>query len=791
MNNQDYGCKHIRDNVHGDIAIPQRFLDIINTPEFQRLRRIRQLATAQYVFPSADHTRFAHSIGTFAVMQRIIAHFEEYFRLLGRSDLITERKKDVLLAAALLHDLGHTPFSHALEDVLPNAQKVPHERWTVDIIKNEDRTKKNEEEKDANDGMNGTGEEKKSEDVGKNKDKEGEEEKSLRRVLDSWFKNEDSESEKRFYNEVAEFILLQHEENAGPGFDTKDININKIFRSLISSQIDADRLDYIRRDSLATGVSYGLIDIDHLIRGFRIGILEDGTATTCIAQEYLPDIEGYLNARYQMYRNVYLHPFKILTEELLRKIIRTVYKLYEDDKLNASDLPAGFRAALQQPRMTIEDFLSLDDYVIMGAIKGWAKLTDKRLAVLQKLCQCLINRTGFVNYTFSDVSDEALERFKRTVFELLEPYYSEAAKKELLEERIKDFPFLVLETRRPTLYKKGPNSIYIMENTGRLVEISDCSSLIRAFVRDNAHKGEGEERDTDVSEPSLISAIYFSKDVLRTYLKQKDIFGELNDEDIREIMKNIEGLFEQNSSNNMIEIEKKYAIYDGQPGRTMDSTEINLFLKCLSDQGYSCEAEKTIIQVDQYFDTEDNKLNNNHCTLRIRVKDEAAEITCKRPVIGSRSCGREGQMERYEYNRKLGKMGDCSTETLFSCTESVEFVKTHLSDVSRFDELQVSLIIENTRTQYTVTRKTEVGQETKNVLERYEVAFDTVKYNNLRTGKTYSEQQIELELKADPIYRLNMQILTEKIESDPNLAGLRLKQMTDSKYERALRFTEQ
>ena len=103
--------KIIRDAVHGDIFVEDKFLKIIDTPEFQRMRRIKQLSVANIVFPSADHTRFSHSLGCFYVMKQIIAHFDSIFGKMGIE--VSKQDKDIALLAALLHDIGHGPFSHA------------------------------------------------------------------------------------------------------------------------------------------------------------------------------------------------------------------------------------------------------------------------------------------------------------------------------------------------------------------------------------------------------------------------------------------------------------------------------------------------------------------------------------------------------------------------------------------------------------------------------------------------------------------------------------------------------
>lgn len=100
----------IRDNVYGDIEVPAKFVELINTREFQRLRRIKQLATAEQVFPGATHSRFAHSIGVFHVMSKIVKHFEKILKSIGQERYVNEEEINIILAAALLHDITMVLF---------------------------------------------------------------------------------------------------------------------------------------------------------------------------------------------------------------------------------------------------------------------------------------------------------------------------------------------------------------------------------------------------------------------------------------------------------------------------------------------------------------------------------------------------------------------------------------------------------------------------------------------------------------------------------------------------------
>ncbi len=733
------GSIRIRDNIHGDILIPEKFVPIINAYAFQRLRRIKQLATAQYAFPGADHTRFIHSLGTFHVMQQIISHFESYFKELGLHDYIDQTEEELLLVASLLHDLGHTPFSHALEDVMPNARKVPHEQWTIDIIMD----KKN----------------------------------GLFQTIENIFGTGSAKK-------VADYILMH--KTSDPFFSSNSINLGNIFHSLISSQLDADRLDYLRRDSVSTGFSYGLVDIDRLIGGFRIGILENGDAVVCVAEKNLSDVEGYLYARYQMYRNVYLKPYKMLTEDLLRKIIQYVYYLFEHDKLKITELPPGFKAALQQPYMSVEDFLSLDDYVVMGAVRQWAELKDKRAEVLSSLCQCLLYRTGYKHYKFVDLREKTIQFFKEELVSIIKKHMTEKAinenKDKLLDEWINMFPFIIFKIAHPQLYRNNEDNIYILENSGRLVEISDCSKLVNAFYTDE-----------DENEPtSAVSAIYYNPDILEVYLLQGDFdISSKNDIKIKGIQKEVKKLLERNQARNCIEIEKKYHVPDHVDLKEV-MEKIPAFFK---EKGYSYkeindnmsnEVPQIETQTDYYLDTSEDTLLKKHCTLRIRIKNRKAEMTCKKPVTISRSNGSQGQVERYEYAYALGDIDISKISEIYRSEECKKFVEKYLQDDVKFEDLKYTIIVKNDRTKYLFSKNIETAKEFQ-TKEKYELVFDSVTYTNCYNKKTYNEFQVELELKSDPITRLNMQALTNEIEK--RQPQWKLEVMTESKYERARRFT--
>jgi len=210
--------QRVRDPVHGLIVfragdqLAQLAWRLIGTPEFQRLRRIKQLGVSEFVFPGATHSRFAHSLGVFHVARTLV---EIIKRELGEQ--FDPERAEVAVIAALLHDLGHGPFSHAFEAV-QKARSIAkkHEKWSAEIIRNPQG--------------------------------------QIRPLLDAY------RPDSRFTEAVAE--LLEAE-------DPVDI-----YHAVVSSSFDADRLDYLRRDRLMTGTGAGAIDFDWLMEQLRVADVE-------------------------------------------------------------------------------------------------------------------------------------------------------------------------------------------------------------------------------------------------------------------------------------------------------------------------------------------------------------------------------------------------------------------------------------------------------------------------------------------------------------------------------------
>ncbi|PXW15389.1 hypothetical protein C8D70_105254 [Chryseobacterium sp. CBTAP 102] len=305
--------KIINDPVHGFIKIPHEILfDIIEHPYFQRLRRIGQTGLLNLIFPGATHTRFHHALGAMHLM------FTALETLKQKGVKISEEEEKGAMLAILMHDIGHGPFSHALESMLMDDWH--HENLSLLLM-----NKLNEE-----------------------------------------FEGQLSMAIEMFQGKYH----------------------RKFFNQLISSQLDVDRLDYLKRDSFFTGVSEGNINTQRIIS--MMNVCEEGELV--IDAKGIYSIENFLTARMFMYWQVYYHKTSALAEFLLVKILeRAKYLISQGAKLPATDNLQYFlyREKSAATDEDIERFTKLDDNDVIQAMKEWQNSDD---FVLSYWCQCVIQR---------------------------------------------------------------------------------------------------------------------------------------------------------------------------------------------------------------------------------------------------------------------------------------------------------------------------------------------------------------------------------------------------------------
>lgn len=325
----------IRDPVHGLITfragskLDQLAWALLDTPEFQRLRRVRQLGVSEFVFPSATHTRFAHCIGVFHTARMLVEIVDRELPIVGQRP--DQQRADTAVIAALLHDLGHGPFSHTFEGVQARrGLSKKHERWSAEIVLN----------------PNG----------------------QIAPLLQAYRLG--------LADEIA--ALLEAE-------DPTDI-----YHAVVSSSFDADRLDYLRRDRLMTGTQAGAIDFDWLTEHIRVGEVvteaadEDKddpprTPTFCLDRKALPAAEQFLLARYTLHEQVYFHKTTRCVEYMISRLLGRAALLAS--KTNAADitgLPGDhpLLSFLGTKAATVSDYLALDDVLVTGAMDLMQRAKD-------------------------------------------------------------------------------------------------------------------------------------------------------------------------------------------------------------------------------------------------------------------------------------------------------------------------------------------------------------------------------------------------------------------------------
>jgi len=304
--------KNYNDPIYGFISIPTPFIStIIQEPVFQRLRRIQQMGLSHYVFNGATHHRFAHALGAMHLMHKTLEI------LTSKGTPISESEREAAMIAILLHDLGHGPFSHALEGVL--IENVPHEFWSLSLMK----------------------------------------------ILNDKYDGKLSLAIQMFEGKYK----------------------RSFFNQLISSQLDMDRLDYLKRDSFYSGVTEGNISTDRIIAMLRV--YQDELV---VEEKGMYSIEKFLLARRLMYWSVYLHKTSYVAEEVLKRIILRARELLQNgDTIQASTDLLYFLSTSRSSLLEVEmkHFAAIDDVDVWAMIKAGV---DHHDPVYSALCEKVLNR---------------------------------------------------------------------------------------------------------------------------------------------------------------------------------------------------------------------------------------------------------------------------------------------------------------------------------------------------------------------------------------------------------------
>lgn len=387
--------KIVNDPVYGFINIPYSILyDLIEHPYFQRLRRIQQLGLTNYVYPGANHTRFQHAIGALHLMEQAIA-------VLRSKDLeITEKEAEAVMITILLHDIGHGPFSHALESsIVP----VSHEVLSLMFMQ------------ELNRQFNG-----------------------------------------RLTMAISIFQNKYHK---------------KFLNQLVSSQLDMDRLDYLRRDSFFTGVTEGTIGADRIIK--MLTVVNDELV---VEEKGIYSIEKFLVARRLMYWQVYFHKTVISAENLLVNTLRRVKYLSGKGQdlfvtpslgffLNKGfELPDLSSSDWENHKKLLDNFSQLEDNDIIASAKVWAVHTDVTLATLSR------NLVGRKLYHI----EMQHEPYQASV---LQPICAKVS--QMLQIHPEDTEYFVFTGEiSNNAYQTTDDRIKILRKNGDIVDITEASDML-------------------------------------------------------------------------------------------------------------------------------------------------------------------------------------------------------------------------------------------------------------------------------------------------------------------------
>ena len=322
----------IRDNIENDriIELADGIRDVIDAPEFQRLRSIRQMGLSSYVFPTAEHSRFSHSLGVYATSQLAFGHLRSRAEEMGfqagyKFDVAAERAFTV---AALCHDIGHTAFSHVLESVLLPEGLLNHEECTLMLLSGNTEIRE-----------------------------------KIRNIADVDI-------------DAVELLI-------------KGTHPNKALADLISGALDVDRSDYLLRDSKNSGVGYGRFDLNWLLHAIDINKNDDGMPIMLLeGARGIDSLRQYLTARKHMHRQVYFHPTVRAAQNHLRGIFERIRNLVRDGL--TIELPKCFLFLAKGRRPTIDEFLLITDVEVIFLTRFLAQESNDK--VLKYLCHKFTRR---------------------------------------------------------------------------------------------------------------------------------------------------------------------------------------------------------------------------------------------------------------------------------------------------------------------------------------------------------------------------------------------------------------
>lgn len=432
----------IRDPLHNlvefkDDEFENAMWAVLQTRPFQRLRRIKQLGFSELVYPGATHTRFAHSVGVFHTARQLMTVIERHLK---NEKSYQDSLAKQALAAALLHDVGHGPFSHAFEAVGKRLglKMAKHELISDTLIR------------------------------------DGE-------IPDVLKKNYGNSG---FASDVADII-----KGSTPG---------SLYSAVVSSQFDADRLDYMRRDRLMTGTQLGAIDFDWLLANIQVGKVPQGvvekklpdTWTFVLGPKALYAAETFVLSLFQLYPTVYLHKTTRGAEKLFTELLFRVIRLIQDNASEKTGLSKNHPiVAFAREPEKIDHILNLDDMVVWGSLPMMKHSKDKLISEFsyrladRRLYKCIDIREQLIAKIGRGPdpdNEKYLGQAQHRVNEKIKQWLTEDAK-------ARDTSRLLLDSYTRNPYKRVQedegklNQILIKGSDGELHDVETLSETVRAI----------------------------------------------------------------------------------------------------------------------------------------------------------------------------------------------------------------------------------------------------------------------------------------------------------------------
>ena len=388
--------KVLKDPVHSYIHIHYEVIwNCLDSKEFQRLRRIRQLGGDFQVYPTAEHSRFSHSLGVYEIVRRMVTEVKSLCVEL------TEYEKVCVMLAGLLHDVGHGPFSHAFENITNHS----HEEYTAKIIL-------------GNTELNAI----------------------LRAVSE------------KLPQDIVSIIQHTHE--------------NDILNQIVSGQLDADRMDYLLRDSYFTATSYGQFDLERILRTMRVRKTAEGRKVIVVKYTGIHSVEDYIMARYQMYWQVYYHPVARSYEAVFIQLFNRLKDIFKVDKDYFEDMKVLI-PFLEKSEVSVEEYFKLDENSLLYCC---SLIQDKEDNIAADLAKRLQNRNLF---EYVDYNEENLAQIKNML------------KENNFDERY----YLKIENIEASVYSpyKG-RKILIEKLNGDIVALEKASTIVESITKGQTKK---------------------------------------------------------------------------------------------------------------------------------------------------------------------------------------------------------------------------------------------------------------------------------------------------------------